>query len=546
MRSASGFPRGSPASSRLALVRKLAIALTLLGAAARAQSLPQIVTFVSTADRSEQQYALYTPNSMEPGRRYPLVVSLHSEESSHRLNVRQLLGSHVVRVDPSDPRIYPVAREIDFVAVFPQARGTFGYRGIGEQDVYDALADVERRLPIDRDRVYLTGISMGGGGALWYALTRPDLWAAVAPLCADPIPGTEELAGNARNLPIRLFHGDQDPIVPVTSSRLWQRLLLDAGAPAEYIEYPGGRHNAWDAAYKNGAIFDWFAHFRRNAFPAHVQFVTRSYRYADAYWVHIDGLTPGELARVDARVEGASLRVETKSVDGFTVKPDHAISNVTIDGSAVLVKPGAELSFTRVGVRWRGGRYTPRGKGPGAEGPIAAAFSGNQVYVYGTLNPRDDADLDERRRVADRQAHWGSLNFAVHSDTDEQRDPSPPHNMILFGTAQTNSIIRDLDLPLSLNAGAADYGLLFVAPVHGRYVVVSSGLPWWTGAEDANRGGDRYAPAPYRLVSTFGDFILFKHSLANVVCEGRFDNDWRVPDELAAELEASGTVTVRR
>ena len=526
-------------------MRSLALALALL-ATASGQNLPRLVTFTSSADGSQQPYALYTPQDLDPNRRYPLVISLHSEESSHRLNVRQLFGAPLLHLDPSDPRLYPVAHEVDYIAAFPLARGTFGYRGIAEADVYDTLADVERRYPIDRDRVYLTGISMGGGGALWYALTRPGIWAAVAPLCADPVPGTEELAGNAINLPVRLFHGDQDPIVPMTSSRLWQRLLLDGGAPAEYVEYPGIRHNVWDFAYKNGAIFDWFAKFRRNPLPARVHFSTQSYEYATAYWLRIDGLTPGELATVDARQDGSTLRVQTKHVEGFTVTLDHPIAKVTIDGAEVLVNPSAELSFSHIGEHWRGGRFTPAGKAPGAEGPIAAAFNGSQVYVYGTLSPRDDADLDERRRTADHAAHWGSLNFAVHSDYDESSAPTAPHNLILFGTPQTNSLIRGLDLPLSLNAGAADYGLLFIAPVKGRYVVVSSGLPWWTGAAEVNRGGDRYAPEPYRLLTTFGDFVLFKHSLANVVCEGRFDNQWRLPPELAAKLDASGTVTVRR
>ena len=89
-----------------------------------------------------------------------------------------------------------------------------GYQGIAEKDVYDVVADVERRYPIDVDRVYLTGISMGGGGALRLALTRPDVWAAVAPVCAMPTPGIDELAPNALNLPIRLYHGEMDPCRP--------------------------------------------------------------------------------------------------------------------------------------------------------------------------------------------------------------------------------------------------------------------------------------------------------------------------------------------
>src|SRR5207237_3690900 len=115
----------------------------------------------------------------------------------------------------------------------PLARGTMGYEGIAERDVYDALADVKRRLPVDEDRVYLTGTSMGGGGALRLALTRPDLWAAVALVCPVTPPGLEALIPNALNVPVRLFQGELDPLVPVESARLWHQRLLGLGvAPA--------------------------------------------------------------------------------------------------------------------------------------------------------------------------------------------------------------------------------------------------------------------------------------------------------------------------
>ena len=78
----------------------------------------------------------------------------------------------------------------------PLARGSMDYRGIAERDVYDTLADVERRFPIDTDRVYLTGISMGGAAALRLALTRPDLWAAIAAVCPAALTGVDDLAPN--------------------------------------------------------------------------------------------------------------------------------------------------------------------------------------------------------------------------------------------------------------------------------------------------------------------------------------------------------------
>src|SRR5438046_1067983 len=156
---------------------------------------------------------------------------------------------------------------------------------------------------------------MGGGGALWLALTRPDVWAAVAPVCAATIPGSEELAGNALNFPVRQFQGELDPAVFAESSRQWQRRLLEAGVTADYIEFPGVRHNAWDAAYRNASIFEWFAKFKRDRDPNHVHFSTRMTRYNSAYWVRIDEIAPGELATIDAARTGASVKVQTKDVD---------------------------------------------------------------------------------------------------------------------------------------------------------------------------------------------------------------------------------------
>jgi hypothetical protein len=100
-------------------------------------------------------------------------------------------------------------------------------------------------------------------------------------------------------------------------------------------------------------------------------------------------------------------------------------------------------------------------------------------------------------------------------------------------------------LPLELNPGAPDYGLVFVAPAGDRLVVVNSGLPFWTGAERTRRGAFGFAPLIPRLLDSFGDFILFKGSLDQVVAEGRFDRNWKVPPEAAARMLATGAVRIR-
>ena len=525
------------------------LALLAFAGAAFAQT---VLTFHSDVDASEQPYAVYFPKAFESGKKYPLLVSLHAEESNHTVNLRQVFGvaNRLGDVAAGDLRNFPA--QADLIVACPLARGTMGYQGIAERDVYDMLADVERRYPVDRDRVYLTGISMGGGGALGLALTRPDTWAAVAPVCPAGFPGFEELAGNALNFPVRLFQGDQDPLVPVESSRLWQRRLLDVGVAADYIEYPGVRHNAWDLAYRGHELFDWLQQFSRPRFPERVRIAARAYRYGSAYWLRIDGLTPGELGTMDARLEGNRLSVQTHQVDGFTVTPDRPLTAVTIDGTALRVRAGGPYSFNRGSGSWRAGRLPPEGKHLGAEGPIAEAVSGRHIYVYGTGAARGPEEIEARRKMAESAAEWSTarshltLALPVKADNAVTPENIDSADLVLFGSADTNSQIARLaaGLPLELNRGAADYGLLFIAVVGKHYVLVSSGLPWWTGAEEASRGGNPFAPAPYRLLGTFGDYILFKGSLAHVVVEGRFDRNWKVPAETASKMLATGTVTI--
>jgi len=505
---------------------------------------PAALSYRSTVDNSEQPYAVYLPRPLDPARRYPLVIGLHEEESNHVMELRHLFGiiGRFGETGLQALTVFPQVRDVEFIVACPFGRGTMGYQGIAEQDVYDVLAEVKRRYPVDDDRVYLTGSSMGGGGALWMALTRPDVWAAVAPVCAATIPGSEELAGNAADLPIRLFQGEQDPAVPAESSRKWQKRFLEAGVTADYIEYPGVRHNAWDPAYRNASIFEWFGKLKRERDPGHVHFSTRSERYPSAYWVRIDAFPSGALASINAVRSGGDVRVQTNDVDAFTLTS--TARAVTIDGAAVRLRPGKALSFARTGRQWAQAAPPPASQ---PRGPIVEAVNARHIYVYG------EGDEQGRRHAQDA-AGWSTmrvhinLSLPVKSDREVTGDDLASSNLVLFGNARTNRLIARFapQFPMELSLGAADYGLLFVATVGQHYVLVSSGLPWWTGAEEANRGGYQFAPAPYRLLSTFGDYVLFKGNLSNVLAEGRFDREGKVPQGAEAKLTATGTVILSR
>jgi hypothetical protein len=228
---------------------------------------------------------------------------------------------------------------------------------------------------------------------------------------------------------------------------------------------------------------------------------------------------------------------------------------VEIDGAVIPIRPpSTTLSFAREDGRWHAGRFVgPVGKRRGAEGPIAAAVSARHIYVYGTRGAAGANELDARRSVAETAAAWSSprsrllLSFTVKADIAVTESDLDSGSVVLFGNAETNAVLAryGASLPLSLSPGAADWGLLFIAPLGKHYALVNSGLPWWTGADEVRRTGYPLAPPQFGLLSTFGDYIVFKGSLANVVAEGRFDANWKVPADAAARLSASGTVTVR-
>jgi len=515
---------------------------------------PRLVTYLSPVDDTEQPYSLYVPPSLEPGRKYPLVISLHAEDTSPQICLMRVFGQQSRVADGSlAPLRFFRPRDVGFLVACPQARGTMGYQGIAEHDVYDVLADIERKFPVDPDRVYLTGISMGGSGALALAFTRPDLWAAVAPVAPVAAPNLEPLAANALDLPIRFFHGDQDPINPVEVSRQWQRRLLDLGDPVEYVEYPAARHNAWDYAYRNGAIFEWFSQFRRNRFPPRVRFSTTAYRYSSAYWVRMDLFTPGVAASVDARLTGTTqVSVATENLDGFTLTLDHPVSAAIIDGATIRVPAASTVAFHKQSGKWTRGAAPASPKNQASEGPIAEAVATRHMYVYGTAGDPGSEELAERRRIAESAANWSTprerlqLRWAVKADTEVTEQDLERDNLVLFGTPETNSLIARFAgrFPMALSPGAADYGLLFIAPIGPHYALVNSGLPWWTGAEDAGRTYDHFQPPRIAELATFGDYVVFKGALGHVVAEGRFGRDWKLSPLDAAKLTAGGVITI--
>jgi hypothetical protein len=221
----------------------------------------------------------------------------------------------------------------------------------------------------------------------------------------------------------------------------------------------------------------------------------------------------------------------TRNLDAFTLNlPGRP--RVTIDGTKVA--PAQSYVKTRDG--WHPGLYRPVGKRRGLEGPIREAVAGPQIYVYGT----------DTREEAVEASQWSPMltSFRVIAAGDLTATDHKSSNLILFGTRATNPEIARLDLPITLNVSAADYGLVFIYPAGDRYALINSGLPWWTGAE-FDRSSPTFIPEKLRVLRTFPDYVLFKGSVENIVAEGRFQRDWSLAPIDAAKLRATGAVQIK-
>lgn len=530
---------------------------------------PQVLTIFSNVDDSEQPYGLYLPEHFNPSRKYPLVIMLHGAYSNHRLALRRVFGLSNINgeTDVEATLYFPKWRDINYIVATPLARGTMGYQGIAEKDVYDVLADVERRFPIDRNRVYLTGLSMGGGGTLWLGLTRPDIWATIAPVCPAPPAETKSFAPNALNYVVSFHQGGADPVVNPQGTRDWAKLLKDLGTMTQYTEYPGVGHNSWEEAYNDEAIFKWFSKFRRNPLPNRVRFVTDRYKYHSAYWVTIDELTPGTFANVDVKftglnkieIQASNLRAFTLNLKGHPKFRSNKAMAVTIDGKALTAKTKDSITFILQDSTWtiqvRPYVVPPGVKGPSAEGPISEAFASRHLYVYGTGGDPSPQEMVARRSIAADAAKWQApsplLYFPrVVSDREVRPSDIETCNLILFGTSETNSIIKKFtnELPIQLTGADSSYGLVYIYPEGEHYVVVCSGKPWWTrdGTNHPNpsHGGFRFFSGPVSMLMGLGDFAMYKNSLNEAIASGMFEKDWRLSKADSAKMVSTGCVEI--
>lgn len=508
---------------------------------------PQVLSFHSMVDGTDQPYGLYLPLNFDESKSYPFVVMLHGAGSNHRLALRRVFGkSNFEGENDVEASLYfPKFKDVDYIVASPLARGTMGYQGVAEKDVWDMVADVKRRFKVDEDRTYLTGLSMGGGGTLWIGLTRPDFWAAIAPVCPAPPEGTEAYLPNAAHLPTHFFQGEADPVVPTAGVNVWVENFKKTGTHVDYAVYPGVQHDSWVNAYADASIFDWFAKYKRNPNPKKVVFSTANLKHNASYWVEVVALENGKVGNITAEFTGKSaINVKTENIEAFRIKPNAHVSagsklELSVNGQKLVVNgfSGKEVITLKNGkATVAENTYT---KTQRQAGPMLEITSDRHIYVYGTKDNPSREEVEKRRKLAESAADWSFYRGEflgrvmvfprVLADRELRESDYANSNLILFGDEDTNGAIAKYadKLPFKFK-GDSSQSLTYTFPNEKNLILVNSGYPFW---QIADKGSPNLRilrnPSKASALFGYGDWV---YSDGQNTFSGYFDNHWKLSE----------------
>lgn len=215
------------------------------------------------ADDASLRYRLMKPGNVEPGKEYPLVIFFHGAGERGEDNTKQLVHGMADFASKANRQQYPcfvVAPQCPNGQQWVDTPWTLDAHTMPEKPApalqlsLDLLGSLQKELPIDPARIYVTGLSMGGFAA-WDAIQRqPNLFAAAAPVCGG---GDPAFAKSIASIPLWAFHGDKDTAVKPRRSRDMIEAIKAAGGSPRYTEYPGVGHNSWVATYRNPEFYAW-------------------------------------------------------------------------------------------------------------------------------------------------------------------------------------------------------------------------------------------------------------------------------------------------
>jgi len=497
----------------------------------------------SSTDGSVQPYAVRLPKGFSKEQKYPLVIQLHG------LNFNEVLSGSRTRYQGMGG---PQWIEADLPIIYAQCFGrpsTF-YRGMGEVDVLEVIDEVKRRFPVNADRVYLMGHSMGGSGSYETGLHYPDLFGGIMPLDAamgmqvaqmrpsQPPPDwmkpqvtihtAENLFANARNVDVFFKNagaGIQGKSTAYTDG------IVEQGGFSTAESFPRMPHNFGDQYPYSHFVTELIQHPIQRK-PAQVKLFTNTLRYNHAYWVTIDRLTRHNAdATVEASLDDNQfIRVSTTNIDALTLRMDDSPAAksgpLVVDGTAIPpTLANGVVHLYKTGQAWSVGEWKSEGlaKRHGLQGPMDDAFNTSFMAVYGE-GDRDlaIAELDAVRNPAGVLDIHG--DFPMKAAAKVTPADVASKSLILFGTPETNPVLKriapSLPAPLMQDEDGARSVFIYPNPENPeRYVIV------WQG-KFLSTPGDMVRQAWIMPLCLLPDYVRVKDG--KIVSGGHFDSDWKL------------------
>ncbi|MAV33882.1 MAG: hypothetical protein CMJ59_00355 [Planctomycetaceae bacterium] len=480
----------------------------------------------SEIDGALQPYALYVPPAYRADRAWPMIVMLHGTSGNTRI---QMLHAGL----QAPGRVFP------YIVIGPGGRGSStGYDRLGELDVWDAMASVQSAYRIDTNRVYLTGLSLGGDGVVLLSYLHPDRFAAVAPF---GIGFGQWRAPNFHALPIRFGLTDQEGVKTASEYR---QLLAAEGLPhAETVVYkrvshpetatfgqkPAHFHASTVPDYRLGRVFEFFTRHRRDPWPKKVAYEQLPNRLGRYYWFEVNQVTllRGKW-RVEAEIkDGNEIRLRTWHVAEMKLfLNEHLVdmtNGVRVMNNDQLVYQGPAKEVVELTLAEPPGTALWKGR-PGTFGSFGDFFYHPVIYAYGTAgSDQDTALLAAEAAIAASWEGQAFVDFPLLPEEEVTREMMNTHNVVLFGTPAASALVRRMlpAIPLTVSedavtvAGERHAGdsvgvkLLYPNPLApGRMVqlVTGTGL---AALKDSAVVGEYAAKAYYKQAWLGEDFIVF-------------------------------------
>lgn len=240
---------------------------TLLIALASIATLHATETVAKTfkaPDGTEVLYRYSAPEKIEEGKKYPLVLFLHGAGERGTDNLAQIkhgvpailagaekLNQPIFLIAPQCPPEQWWSAPVEDRMSLKDAGG----KNPLIEAVLSLVAETAKEQPINPARIYVTGLSMGGFGTFDLLARTPETWAAAIPICGA---GAPETAEKFKNVPVHIFHGAADDVVPPAGSQAMFDALQKAGAKdAKLTLYPSVGHDSWTKTYADPEAIKW-------------------------------------------------------------------------------------------------------------------------------------------------------------------------------------------------------------------------------------------------------------------------------------------------